>query len=297
MQQQVKPADAGSTLESHQGPLHIGAVTLRVRDLGRVARFYEDIIGLSPMEADAETALLGNDGVPLLRLERDASAEPAPRSAAGLFHTAFLLPTRADLGTWLSAAAANGWAIEGASDHLVSEAVYLSDPEGNGIEVYRDRPRAEWPRDGDRVRMANARLDIEGLLMLGRGRAPGKTCRMPQGARIGHVHLKVTDLAQARETISGRWGIAETCVYPGAAFFAAGGYHHHLATNIWSADGRPVAAGRWLGLNGLTLQITDQASYDTMAERWLADGGMRDGEGVSIEALGGIRFGLRPSAA
>ena len=297
MQQQIRPADAAITLESHKGPLHIGMVTLRVRDIDRVSRFYQDVIGLHPMEAAADAATLGNDGVPLLRLERDATAEPAPRSAPGLFHTAFLLPTRTDLGAWLATAAANGWPVEGASDHLVSEAVYLSDPEGNGIEVYRDRARAEWPRDGNRVRMANARLDIEGLLALGRDRVAGRSYRMPRGARIGHVHLKVTDLPAARAAIAGRWGIAETCLFPGAAFFGAGGYHHHLATNVWNFDGRSVPPGRWLGLREVTLQATDLAFHQAMAAQWLAEGGALDGGSIRIDALGGIGFTLDPPAA
>ncbi len=296
MQQQIKTAETSPVLESHRGPLHVGMVALRVRDVERVAQFYDNVIGLSSIEAGPDMALLGNDGVPLLRLERDAKAERAPSHAPGLFHTAFVLPQRADLGAWLATAAANRWRIEGAADHLVSEAVYLSDPEGNGIEIYRDRPRAEWPHRGERVHMSNDRLDIEGLLALGRGRTPGPTYRMPRGARVGHVHLKVTDLPEARDVIAERWGIAEMCLFPGAAFFGAGGYHHHLATNIWSADGRPVAGGPWLGLKELTLQATDRAFFDQVAGRWLAAGGQPEGEGAVIESLG-IRFALRPPAA
>ncbi len=296
MQQQIKTAESGPVLESHRGPLHVGMVTLRVRDVERMARFYDNVIGLSPIEMGADSAVLGNDGVPLLRLDWDATAERAPRGAPGLFHTAFVLPQRSDLGAWLATAAANGWRLEGAADHLVSEAVYLSDPEGNGIEVYRDRPRAEWPHDGDRVNMSNDRLDIEGLLALGRSSRPGPSYRMPRGARVGHVHLKVTDLPEARDVISSRWGIAEMCLFPGAAFFGAGGYHHHLATNIWNADGRPVDGGPWLGLKQLTLQATDPAFYDAVAARWLASGGRPDGDGVAIDQLG-ISFALRPPLA
>ncbi len=215
MQQQIKTAETSPILESHQGPMHVGMVSLRVRDVERVARFYDNVIGLTPMISDPDLAVLGNDGVELLRLERDSAAKPAPEASPGLFHTAFVLPRRADLGAWLATAAANGWRIEGAADHLVSEAIYLSDPEGNGIEIYRDRPRAEWPVNGDRVHMTNARLDIEGLLALGRQSRPGTTYRMPFGARIGHVHLKVTDLPEARDVVANRWGIAEMCLFPG----------------------------------------------------------------------------------
>jgi catechol 2,3-dioxygenase len=296
MQQQIKTAETSPVLESHRGPMHIGMVALRVRDVERVAQFYEDVIGLSPMAAGPDGALLGNDGVPLLRLDRDETASRAPRGAPGLFHTAFVLPQRADLGLWLATAVANRWRVEGAADHLVSEAIYLSDPEGNGIEIYRDRPAAEWPHEGDRVHMSNEPLDVDGLLRLAQGNRPGQTYRMPRGARIGHVHLKVADLPEARAVISDRWGIPEMCLFPGAAFFGAGGYHHHLATNVWSADGRPVAGGPWLGLKELTLQATDRAFYEAVAEQWRAAGGRTDGEGVAIESLG-IAFALRPPQA
>ncbi len=295
MQQQIKTAETSPVLESHRGPLHVGMVALRVRDVERVAQFYDNVIGLTLIAAGPDSAVLGNDGVPLLRLERDATAERAPHGAPGLFHTAFVLPQRADLGVWLATAAANRWRIEGAADHLVSEAVYLSDPEGNGIEIYRDRPRAEWPHRGERVHMSNDRLDIEGLLALGRNSLIGPTYRLPRGARVGHVHLKVSDLPEARHVISDSWGIAEMCLFPGAAFFGAGGYHHHLATNVWSADGRPVRGGPWLGLKELVLQATDRAFFDQVAERWLSAGGEQDGAGMAIVSLG-IRFVLRPPA-
>ncbi len=297
MQQRIKPAEPNPILESHQGPMHVGMVTLAVRDVEKMTRFYENVIGLTTMLLEPDHAVLGNDGVELLKLERDLEAQPAPEGAPGLFHTAFVLPRRADLGAWLATAAANRWRLEGGSDHLVSEAIYLSDPEGNGIEMYRDRPRAEWPTDGARVHMTNARLDIDGLLALGRQSRTGASYRMPFGARIGHVHLKVTDLPEARDVVANRWGIAEMCLFPGAAFFGAGGYHHHLATNIWSASGRRPTAGRWLGLRRLTLQATDRAFYEAMAGRWLAAGGRPDVDGVAIEALGGIGFALRPPQA
>jgi catechol 2,3-dioxygenase len=178
-------------LESHRSPVHIETVTLIVRDLGRVTQFYRDIIGLTVMRETGHQIDLGNDGVTLLTLIGDPHASLAPDGAPGLFHTAFLLPERRHLGQWLRKAMDNGWALEGMADHLVSEAFYLSDPEGNGIEVYRDRPRTEWTYDGDKVRMANARLPVPELLALAADDGPGKTYRMPRGARIGHVCICV----------------------------------------------------------------------------------------------------------
>jgi len=285
---------ATATLESHRAPIHIGSVHLHVRDLDRVSRFYQQVVGLEVIDADSDVARLGNDGVVLLVLERNVDATPASLSAPGLFHTAFVLPERRHLGLWLRTATTQGWRIEGAADHLVSEAVYLSDPEGNGIEIYRDRPRSDWPRDGERLRMANAPLDIKGLIAAAGEGEVSAHYRLPPGARIGHVHLKVADLAEASAVIGTAWGFAETCRFPGAAFFGSGGYHHQLAANVWSADGRPRPPGLWLGLRDVVLQATDADTYADLAARWRAVGGEADGDGIRLKALGGIGFALRP---
>jgi catechol 2,3-dioxygenase len=148
-------------LESHRSPVHVEAVALVVRDLDRVTRFYRDVIGLSVLSETGGSVTLGNDGVDLVTLHSDPQAPAPPEGAPGLFHTAFLLPERRHLAQWVRTAMANTWAIEGMADHLVSEAFYLSDPEGNGIEIYRDRPRAEWTFDTNgKVRMANERIDV-----------------------------------------------------------------------------------------------------------------------------------------
>mgnify|MGYP000084126413 CR=1 FL=1 len=149
------------TLEALQAPYHIGTVTLRVNDLAGLTAFYRDSIGLQVIAETAEATDLGVDGAVLVRLERGATR---PASAAGLFHLALLLPSRAELADWLAHAATIRLPLEGASDHLVSEAIYLSDPEGNGIEIYRDRPRADWPRRGGAIQMATQRLDLQALL-------------------------------------------------------------------------------------------------------------------------------------
>jgi catechol 2,3-dioxygenase len=283
-------------LESHFAPIRVSAVALRVRDLGRVSRFYRDVVGLETIRDDGRTLSLGVEGAALVRLNEDAASLPQPAGAPGLFHTAFVLPTRADLGRWLRHAAAVGLRIEGAADHLVSEAVYLSDPEGNGIEIYRDRPRVEWPREGGRLRMANARLDVEGLLALGPGTEPQDAFAMPVGARVGHVHLNVTDLGSAAETIERGWGFDEMCRYPGALFFATGGYHHHIATNVWSARGPITRDPRWAGLDHVQLEAADRIAYDDLARRWHAAGGAVEEDRASVTALGGLRFDLAVAA-
>jgi catechol 2,3-dioxygenase len=274
-------------LESHRSPIHVESVALTVRDLDRVTTFYRDVIGLTVLREAANRVDLGNDGVTLLSLTGDPHAVLAPDGAPGLFHTAFLLPERRHLGQWLRKSADNAWALEGMADHLVSEAFYLSDPEGNGIEIYHDRPRNEWTYDGDKVRMANARIPVPELLALAVDDAPGSTYRMPQGARIGHVHLCVNALEPAADVIEKQWGIPVMCHYPGATFFGSGGYHHHIATNIWRTSGGQRREAGQTGLAGVTL-AADAASRALLAKSWLATGG----SATEVTTLGGLSFNL-----
>ncbi|MEI4471581.1 VOC family protein [Frigidibacter sp. MR17.24] len=239
------------TLEKHPlntatAPIEIGHVVLTVRDLAGVGDYYRDVVGLEPIAEDGETRRFGAAGRTLVELRRDGAARIAPRGEAGLFHTAFLLPSRADLGRWLSRIADRQIPVQGASDHLVSEAVYLTDPEGNGIEVYadRDRDRADWPRGPQGIAMATEPMDVQGVLAAGRGGWKG----LPAATVVGHVHLKVGDLGQTEEFFGTTMGLELTTRYPGANFWGWGGYHHHLATNIWQTRG---AGTRQHGLTGL----------------------------------------------
>jgi catechol 2,3-dioxygenase len=277
------------TLESHRAPIHVASVSLRVRDLDRVARFYCAVLGLQVLVDGGSEVALGNDGVPLLTLIGDTQAAAPARGAPGLFHTAFVLPERRDLALWLRKAIAEGWRVGGASDHLVSEAIYLDDPEGNGIEIYRDRPRAEWPREGGDIRMATLRLDVESLLALAPEPPATGAYALPAGARIGHVHLSVAALPDASRELNERWGFDEMCRYPGAIFFATGGYHHHLAGNVWQATGVKSRDPGWAGLDRVTLQATDRAAFDALAKRWRQDAGA---EAPQLTALGGLNFAL-----
>lgn len=231
-------------------PLRVGMVTLAVRDLARVAGFYRDVLGLEDLASDGAEALLGAGGVPLLRLRGDTGLEIASRSQAGLFHTAFLLPSRADLGRWLAFAAARGLRLQGASDHKVSEAVYLADPEGNGIEIYADRAPSAWTDATGAIVMSTDPLDASSLL----AEAAGTTWHgAPAGTLVGHVHLQVgaTDIADA--FYSALLGFDIATRYPGASFYGSGGYHHQLAGNIWNSRG---AGPRKAGCTGLAeLQI------------------------------------------
>ncbi|MBH0239290.1 VOC family protein [Methylobrevis albus] len=250
-----------------------GPVALNVRDLAGVAAFYQRTLGLAVQAEDKGTVVLGAaGGVPLVTLvEAPAAVAALPRSA-GLYHLAILLPGRADLGRWLTHMAESRTPIDGAADHLVSEAVYLADPEGNGIEVYRDRPRLEWPlKPGGGVRMDNARLDIDGLL--GLARAEGTPWQgAPAGTRMGHIHLKVTDIPAARDFYVGRLGLDAMETMPSALFVAAGGYHHHLGLNTWhSGRGTPLDPAA-LGLSHAVIEVPDAAELGRLADDLAAHG-------------------------
>ena len=228
----------------------IGAVRLAVRDLDAVRGFYERSIGLREVEGSgAQVARLGPDGGPaLVELESSPDAPPRPPGTTGLFHLAILVPTRSDLAAALRRVGDSGWQFTGASDHLVSEALYLNDPEGNGIEIYRDRPREEWDWVGDQVRMATIPLDVQGVLSALDAADPGAP--MPEPTRIGHVHLNVAELA-GTEAFYGPEGLGLDVTvrdYPGALFMSAGGYHHHVGANTWAGDGAPQPPPGALGL-------------------------------------------------
>ncbi len=234
-------------MATSDAPVSVSRVVLTVRDLDRVGDFYQRAIGLDRIAGDAGTLLLGQGDLPLVELRRDPAARSYP-AAAGLFHTAFLLPERADLGRWLRHAADMGVRLDGASDHAVSEALYLRDPEDNGIEIYADRPRAQWQTDGTRVHMVTQALDLAELV-----RVPGAWAGAPQGTVIGHVHLQVGDVARAEPFYAGTLGFDVTEKMPSASFYATGGYHHHLATNMWHSRGAGTRSADSAGLTELVL--------------------------------------------
>jgi catechol 2,3-dioxygenase len=204
----------------------------------------------------------------ILWLTGDPDAPLRPHGTTGLFHFAVLVPTRADLGEALRRVVENGWRFTGASDHLVSEALYLNDPEGNGIEIYRDRPRDEWPRDGEGViQMATLPLDLEGVLgeVDGAQHVPPV---MPAGTHIGHMHLQVANLHDAESFYANTLGF-EVMVrtYPGALFVSAGGYHHHIGLNTWeSAGGSPPPEGS-TGLRSFEVVLPSSEDAERVAAR------------------------------
>jgi catechol 2,3-dioxygenase len=256
----------------------IGQVQLNVPDLGRSLSFYEQQLGLSVTERPDGSVLLGGaaDGSPLLSLFGDSSAPPRDPRHTGLFHFAVLVPTRRDLAVALVRLAQGGWQLDGASDHLVSEALYLSDPDGNGIEIYADRDRSTWRRDADgQLAMATLPLDVDGLLseLADAPFDPDRDSQMPERTRIGHVHLQVAELDQIERFYSGILGF-DVMVrgYPGALFVAAGGYHHHIGLNTWNSRGGATPPRGAVGLRAYELKLGSPAALRDVLARLEAAG-------------------------
>jgi catechol 2,3-dioxygenase len=249
-------------MSTASAPVEIGEIALTVHDLDGVADFYRRVIGLEGLSGSGDELVLGVGSLPLVTLRRDRAARRAGRGEAGLFHTAFLMPSRAALAGWLVHAAGLGVRLEGASDHLVSEAIYLSDPEGNGIEVYADRPRAGWLGPDGAIRMATERLDLNALARA----ADGAWAGAPDGSVIGHVHLQAGAVPEAEAFWNGVMGFEIAAHYPGAAFFGSGGYHHHIAANTWNSRGAGQRDFPCTGLAELVL-LADAASHDGIVAR------------------------------
>lgn len=234
--------------------MHVARVELRVSDVERSAAFYERIVGLEVRSLSLDEAVLGApDGGPVrLVLRRAEHAGAAPRRAAGLFHTAFRYAERAALAAALRRVAGERAALSGASDHAVSEALYLDDPDGLGIELYRDRPREQWPPPppGSRVFMTTIPLDIDDLLSAGNGAAGA------DGVDVGHVHLKVADVEAAVAFWTGTVGLELMTRYPpDAAFLADEGYHHHVGVNTWLSRGAPLEPREGPGLDRVVIAV------------------------------------------
>jgi catechol 2,3-dioxygenase len=233
---------------------NLGPVALRVADAARSLAFYEGVLGFRRGPDEGGRPALGAGGSAVVILEEVPGARPA-RRASGLYHVAVLVPSRPALGKALRRLAEAGIGI-GQADHLVSEALYLSDPDGNGIEIYRDRPRSEWKWDNGVVRMATDPLDLDAILA--EGDRDGSDARaFPEGTRIGHVHLQVADVPEAVRFYHELIGFDITATWGGAAFLSAGGYHHHLGLNSWASRGAPPAPAGSTGLESFTLRVAD----------------------------------------
>src|SRR5260370_20157110 len=264
------PNPSGIPTYANRTPLHIGAVGLKVHDIEAVSRFYPEVLGLAVLDRGNDRTALGAGGVPVVHLEHRPDAVPDDQHEAGLYHTAFLMPTRGDLARWILHVARNKVALTGASDHAVSEAFYLDDPEGNGVEVYCDRPAETWQWTGSDLKITTDPLDVESIL---REVAPGATYpSAPDGLRIGHVHLRVGDVARAEAFYRDALGLDVTRRRHGTTFMSSGRYHHHIAANVWHSPAPGALNENRPALSSASLETAHPAAFDAAKAR-LAQGG------------------------
>jgi catechol 2,3-dioxygenase len=259
---------------------HISHVHFQVSSLERALAFYRDLLGFQQVSRNGATAMLSATGrLPYhIVLTGRPGARPKPPRTTGLYHVAIRFPTRRALARAFRQLAVHQWPFQGAADHLVSEALYLADPDGNGLELYVDRPRDRWPQRNGQIAMATDPLDVEGLLAEAAEDATSWTAVDP-GTDIGHVHLQVSDLARAEAFYHGLLGLDVTQRgYPGALFLSAGGCHHHLGVNVWAGTGAPSPPPDAVGLLSFALQIPDEEAWRILHQR------VRE-SGVEVEDL------------
>lgn len=233
--------------------IHVSDITIQVTDLQRSLQFYQDFLGFQVMEETKNKVILSADGKKtLINLEQLEETVPKQRRTTGLYHFAILLPTRTDLAAFLKHLLQAGRAYSlqlGAADHLVSEALYFQDPDGNGIEVARDRLSESWSWSGESVQMSTDPLDADGLL-----ESAAEVWRgMPAETLIGHIHLHVNDLLKAKKFYVEGLGFQEVTTYPGASFLSDSGYHHHIAINTWNGEGASIPDSNETGLKFFTI--------------------------------------------
>ncbi|MBT2617987.1 MULTISPECIES: VOC family protein [unclassified Bacillus (in: firmicutes)] len=248
----------------HQKPItFVGEVSINVLDLNKAILFYQEIIGLQVLKKTDRKAVLTTDGkTPLLTLEQPVDVIPKEGRTTGLYHFALLLPTRADLSIFLRHLLQTKYPF-GAADHEVSEALYITDPDGNGIEVYSDRPSTNWRWAGGEVEMGTDPLDGNDLLE----ESDGEWSKLPAGTLMGHIHLHVADLRKTEEFYMQGLGFSVVNRYGGALFTSTGGYHHHIGLNTWNGVGAPAPKENSVGLNWYTLVYADEEARIKVTEQ------------------------------
>lgn len=252
----------------------IGHVHLQVSDLSRALNFYQTVIGFKVISANSDTAFLAASGKWPAHIQLTArhDAKPKPPQTTGLYHNAIRFPHRRELARVFRRLLEQRWPFQGFADHLVSEALYLADPDGNGVELYTDRPRAQWRWRNSAVEMTTAPLDVDGLLREVENETTPWNGVHPD-TDLGHVHLHVSDLNKAEAFYQGVLGFDVTQrSYPGALFLSAGGYHHHLGTNIWAGKGAPPPPPEAVGLLAFSISIPDAATLAILKKRIQAAG-------------------------
>lgn len=256
----------------HQPPVtFVGRVDLKVQDLERSVAFYQDVIGFKLFEKTERLAKFTADGKNvLLSIEQPVDVMPKQRRTTGLYHFAILLPRRADLANILKHFVQRRFPLQGASDHLVSEALYLADPDGNGIEIYIDRPASDWTWNESQVVMTTEPLDAEGLLEEDKR---GTWNGLPAGTVMGHIHLHVSELDKTEEFYTKGLGFDVVSRYgPQALFISTGKYHHHIGLNTWNGVGAPKPAENSVGLRSFSLVLPDEESVKETISRLISVG-------------------------
>jgi len=260
-------------------------LSLNVMDIDLMTRFYEDSMGFEILEKKKDFVDLGVDGRRILTLVRPENVVQKPPRRSGLYHFAILLPHRKDLGSFINHLRDRKVPVTGGADHEVSEALYLQDPEDNGIEVYADVPDSKWEWDGDQVQMGTDPLDFRGLMELG---SDTPWTGMPKGTRLGHMHLHVGDLEEAYGYYS-LIGFKRVAQMAGSAnFISTGGYHHHIGLNVWNGRGAKPAPEDATGLRHYTLAAPDRETQERILES------LRDGN-QKAEIKEGILYTQDPS--
>ncbi|MFD1913372.1 VOC family protein [Halodurantibacterium flavum] len=266
--------------EMSAAPMRIGRVRLRVRDLALVSTFYRSMLGLSLIGESRDRTVLGTGTAPLLELIGDPGLAPRDPRQAGLFHTAFLLPSRSDLARWFAFATENSVALEGATDHTISEAIYLADPEGNGIEIYADRPPSGWSNPDGGLRLSSRLLDGQNLLRAADGT---RWTGFPEGGIVGHIHLQVGDTRVAEDFFRDVLGFDVTARIPNASFFGSGGYHHQIGSNTWNSRGAGARPEHMAGLESFEIVLRDPAERAGILARAAAHGVEITPEGAALK--------------
>ncbi|SDZ11009.1 catechol 2,3-dioxygenase [Evansella caseinilytica] len=250
----------------------IQQVELIVADLKRAKQFYEKCLGFSVLDEQDNAACLGvEDQAPILILRENKDVLPKRPEATGLYHFAILLPSRSDLGSWLAHISTQNYSLTGGSDHRFSEAIYLNDPDGIGIEVYADRSTETWETEDNLLRnVGNAPLDVDGLLEEGAGR---RWSGLPAGTKIGHIHLHVNDLAKASAYYETILGFQRKIMIPDSLLFiAAGTYHHHIGFNTWGGVDKRMVSRMAAGMTGYTVRVTDEEQLSALLDKLKAAG-------------------------
>jgi len=242
----------------------LGYIHLTVTNLNRSLDFYQQVLGFKLHRRQNGTAHLGAGQADLLLLTEQPQARRV-RGTVGLYHFAILVPSRLALAQSLKQIAETNSPVQGFADHLVSEAIYLPDPDGNGIEIYRDRPRAEWPMANGQLQMATDPLDVEGVLAE-LSKTDGAWSGLQPDTVLGHVHLHVANIPQAEAFYRDLLGFDLMLRYgPSASFLAAGGYHHHIGINTWAGSApRPADA---TGMRYFVIQLPNQAELNRVTDR------------------------------